>query len=141
MTSRTGGCLCGAVRFRLAGEPAASRICWCHDCQRLASNGTVNALVATSALEVQGETTAYTRTADSGNQVTRKFCPQCGAQLFSESSGRPGMAVVRIGTLDDPSSIRPTTNIWAGSAPAWACLDPALAREERQPAPPPAHGQ
>jgi hypothetical protein len=45
--------------------------------------------------------------------------------------------VVRAGTLDDPSAIRPTANIWAASAPAWACLDPALERVDRQPAPPP----
>ena len=36
----------------------------------------------------------------------------------------------------DPSSIQPSANIWAASAPGWACLDPALERVERQPMPP-----
>lgn len=137
MSERTGGCLCGAVRYRLGAEPVASRICWCRDCQRLAANGTVNAIFPTAAIEVTGTTAAYTSTADSGNQVHRRFCPKCGSQLFADSSGRPGLTVVRLGTLDDPASVTPSANIWAGSAPDWACLDPTLDRFERQPGPAP----
>jgi hypothetical protein len=46
------------------------------------------------------------------------------------------LTTLRIGTLHEPSSIRPSMHIWAASAPAWACLDPALERVEHQPAPP-----
>jgi hypothetical protein len=137
MTDRTGRCLCGAVHYRIAAEPVITRICWCRDCQRLAANGTVNALVPTDALTVDGVTGEYAGTADSGNRLARRFCPQCGTHLFANSSARPQFTVVRVGTLDDPSSVRPAVNIWAGSAPAWACLDPALDRAERQPLPPP----
>lgn len=137
MSERTGGCLCGAVRYRLSAEPVISRVCWCRDCQRLAGNGTVNAIFPSAAIEVMGTTAEYTSTADSGNTVRRRFCPSCGSQLFADSSGRPGLTVVRLGTLDDPSSVTPSANIWAGSAPAWACLDPGLERFERQPVPAP----
>ncbi|ODU99222.1 MAG: aldehyde-activating protein [Rubrivivax sp. SCN 70-15] len=137
MSERTGGCLCGAVRYRLSAEPVVSRICWCRDCQRLAANGTVNAIFPSAAIEVTGTTAEYTSTADSGNQVRRRFCPSCGSQLFADSSGRPGLTVVRLGTLDHPSSVTPSANIWAGSAPAWACLDAGLERFERQPGPAP----
>jgi len=136
MTERTGGCLCGAIRYRLSGSPVTARVCWCRDCQRLASNGTVNAVFPTAAITVTGTPAEYVRTADSGNQVRRRFCSQCGSQLFADSTGRPGLTVVRLGTLDDPSSIRPTANIWSSSAPAWACLDATLERIERQPPPP-----
>lgn len=138
MTDRQGSCLCGAVRFRLSAEPVATRICWCRDCQRLAANGTVNLMVPSDALDISGALGEFTKTSDSGNQVRRRFCPACGTQLFANSSGRPQFTVLRAGTLDDPSSIRPTANIWASSAPAWACLDPALDRVEKQPAAPPA---
>lgn len=130
--------MCGQVRFRLTAEPIASRVCWCKDCQRIASNGTVNLIVPTAAMEISGTLGEYTRTADSGNQVIRRFCPQCGTQLFADSTGRVGATVVRVGTLDDPSSVRPSANIWSSSAPAWACLDSALERVERQPGPLPA---
>ena len=138
MTERSGGCLCGQVRYRITAEPAASRICWCRDCQRIAGNGTVNVMFASDAIEVSGTVAAHTRRADSGNEVTRRFCPACGAHLFADSTGRPGLTVVRVGTLDDPASVRPSANIWSASAPAWACLDDALERFERQPGPAPA---
>lgn len=137
MNTRTGGCLCGQVRFQISGEPGPSRICWCHDCQRLAANGTVNVVFPTAAIDITGNVAQHTKTADSGNQVTRRFCPQCGSQLFSDSTGRPGFTVVRVGTLDDPSSITPTANIWRASAPAWACVDLALESFDHAPPAPP----
>jgi hypothetical protein len=136
MTERTGGCLCGAVRFTLSTEPLATRICWCRDCQHLAANGTVNLMVAADGLTVTGALAEHTKTADSGNAVTRQFCPTCGTHLFAKSSARPQFRVLRVGNLDEPSSIQPTVNIWTDSAPTWACLDPALERVERQPLPP-----
>ncbi|SBT07297.1 Glutathione-dependent formaldehyde-activating GFA [Candidatus Propionivibrio aalborgensis] len=136
MTERTGRCLCGAVSFELAAEPLATRVCWCRDCQHLAANGSVNLLVSADALTISGTLSEYTKTADSGNVVTRQFCPACGAHLFARSSARPQFRVVRAGNLDEPSSIHPDMNIWAESAPNWACLDPTLERVEQQPVPP-----
>lgn len=136
MTERTGHCLCGAVHFKLASDPVATRICWCRDCQHLAANGTVNLLVPAESLSHTGAVAEYTQAAASGNQVTRSFCPQCGTHLFARSSGRPAFRVVRAGNLDDPANIQPTANIWAASAPGWACLDGALERVDGQPGPP-----
>ena len=136
MTERTGSCLCGGVTFKLAADPLAARICWCRDCQHLAANGTVNLLVPTEVLSVAGTVAEHTKTADSGNDVTRQFCPTCGTHLFAKSSARPQFRVVRAGNLSDPSSIQPSVNIWANSAPGWACLDPTLERVDQQPAPP-----
>jgi hypothetical protein len=124
------------VSFKLASEPLASRICWCRDCQHLAANGSVNLLVAADGLTISGALSEHTKTADSGNQVTRQFCPSCGTHLFAFSSARPRFRVLRAGNLDDPSSIQPSMNIWAESAPAWACLDPSLERVAQQPLPP-----
>ena len=136
MTERTGRCLCGAVSFTLAAEPLATRVCWCRQCQHLAANGTVNMLVSADALSVTGQLAEYEKTADSGNQVTLQFCPSCGSHLFAKVSARPQFRVVRAGNLDEPSSIQPNMNIWAESAPSWACLNPALERVAGQPIPP-----
>lgn len=136
-TQRHGRCLCGAVTFSLDSEPLAARVCWCRDCQHLAANGTVNLLVSADSLKVEGTLAEFHKPADSGNQITRQFCPACGSHLFALSSARPQFRVVRAGNLDEPSSIRPTQNIWSASAPEWACLNPALERVEQQPLPPP----
>jgi hypothetical protein len=136
MTIRKGACLCGAVHYTLALDPIAVRVCWCRDCQRLAANGTVNMIVPVDALEVRGTLAEFVSQADSGNTMRRRFCPQCGTHLFSHSSGRPQFVVVRVGTLDEPSSVHPTTNIWTRSAPAWACLDTQLDAFATQPPPP-----
>ena len=135
MNPRTGGCLCGQVRYAVTEPPVVSRICWCRDCQHISSNGTVNAIFPSQAIEVTGTTSEYTRAADSGNHVRRRFCPECGSHLFADSTGRPGLTVIRLGTLDDPSSVKPVANIWAASAPSWACLDPSLERVAGQPGP------
>ena len=136
MTERTGRCLCGAVKFTLAGEPVAVRICWCRDCQHTSANGTVNMVVAADSLSFTGALSEFTKAADSGNQITRLFCTSCGTHLFAKSTARPQFRVVRAGNLDAPSTVQPSANIWASSAPAWACLDPALERIEQQPVPP-----
>lgn len=133
--TRTGGCLCGQVRFEVTGEPVVARLCWCRDCQHIAGNGTANPIFATADIAISGTVSDYTSTADSGNQVRRRFCPQCGCHLFADSTGRAGLTVLRVGTLDDPSSIAPVANIWSGSAPRWACLDAGIARIEGQPGP------
>lgn len=136
MTQRTGHCLCGAVSFTVSAEPIGVRVCWCRDCQHLAANGTVNMIVPTSAIAVTGALSEHTKTAQSGNAITREFCAACGTHLFARSDARPQFRVVRVGNLDEPSSVRPQVNIWTASAPGWACMDPSLDRVEQQPLPP-----
>ena len=65
--------------------------------------------------------------------MSRHFCPRCGSHLFASSSARPQFRVVRVGVLDDPSSVAPSANIWTRSAPGWACMDPGLEAFAQQP--------
>ncbi|MBV1918490.1 MAG: GFA family protein [Sphingomonadaceae bacterium] len=133
--AHTGKCLCGQVRFTIDAEPIGARYCWCRDCQRIASgSATVNVLFPEETVSYSGEITKLEMVADSGNTVERGFCPKCGSQMFSRTAKPSGMPIrVRAGTLDDPELMAPGAIIWAGSAPSWALLDPALERHERQP--------
>ena len=126
--AHTGQCLCGQVRFTADAEPLGARMCWCRDCQRIASgSATVNVLFPEDAVRYEGDITTLRMTADSGNTVERGFCPQCGAQMYSKTLTPPGLPMrVRAGTLDDPELMAPTALIWVSSAPSWAPLDPAL---------------
>ena len=89
----TGGCLCGQVRFTIDAEPQGARMCWCRDCQRIASgSATVNVLFPEQAVRYEGEMTTLRLIADSGNTVERGFCPQCGAQMYSKTVEPAGPA-------------------------------------------------
>jgi hypothetical protein len=66
-----------------------------------------------------GETKGYARPADSGNIVTRHFCPTCGAPVFSLNSGMPGMMFLRASSLDDMEVFKPQMHVYASRAPSW----------------------
>ena len=131
-----GGCLCGAVRFRSTAPPIGARHCWCRDCQHISGgNATVNVLFPTDAVTIEGETATFVNLAASGNTMQRRFCPKCGSPLFSQTSARPHIIIVRAGALDDPNLIAPSGSIWVDSAPHWACIDADLPRFPAQPPP------
>ena len=134
----TGQCLCGQVRFTIDAEPQGARMCWCRDCQRIASgSATVNVLFAEEAVRYEGEMTTLRLTADSGNTVERGFCPGCGAQMYSKTLEPPGLPMrVRAGTLDDPEIGKPQITIWTSSAPSWAVFDANIQQDEKQSPPP-----
>jgi len=132
----TGRCLCGAVKYRTAGAPIVTRVCWCRLCQYLgAGSGTVNVCFPSDGFEITGEVRDYVSTADSGTEMHRKFCPKCGTPMFSEAASRPHLIFVRAGTLEDTSVAKPVMTIWTSEAPVWACFDDQLPRVERQPPP------
>ena len=131
----TGHCFCGQVRYSIDAEPVAARMCWCRDCQYIASgSATVNVLFPDEAVKFEGVITTLVKIADSGNTVERGFCPTCGSQLYSRTI-RPAGAPIRIraGTLDNPELKAPEAIIWTGSAPGWAVLDPKLPHHSKAP--------
>jgi hypothetical protein len=135
----TGRCFCGQVSFAIDAEPIAARMCWCRDCQRIASGSpTVNVLFPESTVAYSGEIATLLKTADSGNIVERGFCPKCGSQLYSktaEPKGPTGGPIrVRAGTLDNPDLMPPQSIIWTSSAPKWASFDPKLPQYPKAPA-------
>ena len=132
----TGGCLCGAVRYKSTEPPITARICWCRVCQYIGAGGpAVGAAFKTASFTVAGTLKDYVSIADSGNKMHRKFCPECGTHLFSEAESRPHLVFVRMGSLDDPELIKPSATIWTASAPSWACIDSNLPRIPGQPPP------
>jgi hypothetical protein len=124
----TGGCLCGAVQYEFSGGPVFSLLCHCRDCQRQTGSAYAAGLRVPAAgfRLTKGEPKLYLKTADSGNQVTRAFCPECGSTLFLRVSARPDLVAVRVGTLDDPSWFRPEADIFVASAQPWDHMDPEL---------------
>lgn len=134
MQNITGGCLCGAVRYKINAKPIMTRTCWCRTCQYFAAgHATVNVVFPTDAVSISGELKDYESIADSGNKMHRKFCPSCGVHLFSLAEVRPHILIVRAGTLDDQTNVKIDALIWTSSAPEWAYLDPSIPQFEKQP--------
>jgi hypothetical protein len=99
-----GGCYCGAIRYRVEGEPLFKGQCHCRECQYIAG-GSPNMV-----LGMQESGFSYTsgsprpfRRSDLPNPVTREFCAECGTHLLSRAPGVPGAVLLKVGTLDDPS--------------------------------------
>jgi hypothetical protein len=122
-----GGCLCGAVRYVCTAEPQMMGHCHCEDCRRSSGAGhCAHMVVPASTVTMTGQTSAYVRPADSGNLVTRHFCPTCGSAIYSENSAMPGMTFLRASSLDDLSVFKPQMIVYASRAAAWDVMDPAL---------------
>ena len=113
--SRSGGCQCGAVRFRVEGELGRASLCHCRMCQK-AFGALYGPYVSARAEQV-----TWTRGApkyfQSSNKVRRGFCGECGTQLTFDA-GAAGFDLT-IGAFDDPSDIRPALQIGLEAKLPW----------------------
>jgi hypothetical protein len=130
----TGGCLCRAVRYEVDAAPVTVRTCWCRTCQYVSGgSAAVNVVFPSDKIRIMGATREYEIVADSGTRMSRAFCPACGSPMFTRADTRPHLISVRAGTLDDPEIGRPQLTIWTSEAPSWACINPDIPSDERQP--------
>ena len=100
-----GGCYCGAVRYKTEGDAMFKGQCHCRECQYGSGGGPnfVMAMPEAGFSYTKGEPASFSRT-DLENPVAREFCSACGTQLVSRAPSVPGAALIKVGTLDDPSA-------------------------------------
>ena len=99
-----GGCYCGAVRYKASGDPLFKGQCHCRECQYI-SGGHPNVIIGMPAAGftyTKGAAKGFQRK-DLPNAVTREFCADCGTHLITRTPALPGVALIKVGTLDDPS--------------------------------------
>jgi hypothetical protein len=129
-----GGCSCGAVRYECTAEPVFTGNCHCRDCQRASGGGFMSVLgVPRDALKVAGEAKYFEVKDDSGNLISRGFCPNCGSRLFSKLEAAPTMIGIAAGSLDDPGWYGPAIDIYTSRAQPWSRMDPALPKFPKMP--------
>lgn len=135
MSNFAGGCLCGDIRYEVSGGPHTSYSCHCRDCQYLTGGSPNNAIYIPNAVLsiVRGEPFAYSSTSDSGTQVKRFFCRNCGTGLYGESELFQGSLVLKVGSLDVPTVFTPTMNVWVSSAQPYHYIDPEIAKYDKAP--------
>lgn len=122
---RTGGCLCGAVRYEVDGAVTHETLCHCTFCRRASAAP----VVAWFSVEpgafhlVQGRL----KTFRSSPGVTRSFCADCGTPITYQRDGLGELDVTTC-SLDDPESTPPRDHTFARSALSWAPVDDGLPR-------------
>ena len=112
-----GGCLCGAVRYQISGEPMLVEYCHCGMCRRVTGApvaGWVD-VAAENLSWLKGATTLYQ--SSPGN--LRGFCATCGSTLTFQSGERPPKVSIALGGLDEAAALPPRQHIYTADALPW----------------------
>ena len=118
----TGRCLCGAIAFRVTGQPRDVHHCHCGMCRR-ATGGAFATLVwvRRAGVNWHGEPGRYRASAI----ATRGFCPRCGTSLFLDYDGNDQLALL-LGACDRPARLVPTHHYGIESKLPWVDLQENL---------------
>lgn len=124
LTHHEGGCLCGAVRYRIEEPLAQVTACHCSQCRR--SSGHFAA--ATSALReqvtIEGEVRWFESTP---GQVRRGFCARCGSNLFWDLMAGDTISIWA-GTLDSPTGLTLAEHIFVADKGDYYGIEDGLPR-------------
>jgi hypothetical protein len=129
-----GGCLCGAVRYRVTDAPARTTVCHCTFCQR--RTGSAFGFMAYFKQEhveiMSGTLKTYEHRSDESNRSLRiEFCPNCGTTVAMSVETLPGAQGIAGGTFDDPSWLQVQRHTWLRSAQSWIVVPPGVEQFER----------
>ncbi|UDF30192.1 UNVERIFIED_ORG: GFA family protein [Roseateles sp. XES5] len=102
---RTGGCQCGAVRFRIKGGLGRPSICHCRMCQKQFGGFFGPLVTAKGETEWTRDEPTYFQ---SSINIARGFCKQCGTPLAYK---HPGGLEIAIGAFDDRSDLAPQSQV------------------------------
>jgi hypothetical protein len=122
----TGQCLCGAVRFALDRPLREVSLCHCVDCRRWHGHVCAMTSVPNGALRLLNDAgMRWIDCPDSDAHARRGFCGECGSSLFWDAPERDTISV-SAGTLDPPTGLRTTVQIYTHQAGDYYELDPSL---------------
>lgn len=83
-------------------------------------------MLPAATFSISGEVRFYDQKSDSGNVVSRGFCPVCGSPVLNGNSGYPDMRYIHVGSLDDFSVFKPDAGVCSESVQPWDVADSAL---------------
>ena len=105
----SGGCLCGAIRYRLTGPSLFVSQCCCKDCQKATGTGHTTIVgIHKDQLRLHGAPATFTNTGETGGKVTRHFCGRCAGRLYTSGDLPGDYIMVQAGSLD--RQLTPTAN-------------------------------
>lgn len=123
--TRTGRCLCGAVRFRAEDVPDHFGVCHCEMCRRWAGSALFGISIPAEAMVLEGE--EHIQRIQSSAWAERAWCGRCGSGLWYRvtAEGGPGHGLyeVPLGLLDDTTGIHVSREIFIDEKPEGYALD------------------
>ena len=121
-----GGCLCGAIRYRIDGPSRRATSCHCLHCRRSSAAAFVTWAEYRSAdfKVLSGSPSCY----ESRPRVTRQFCGACGTQLTYRHADDPETIDVTACSLDDADKVAPEDHVWCDRMLPWVKLADGLPR-------------
>lgn len=130
----SGGCQCGAVRYRLARSSVIVYACHCLECQKQSASAfALSVPLRAVDLDIKGPMTPYQRPTDSGSHTNCWFCSVCGSRLYHQSARSSEVVTLKGGTLDDPSGLEPVAHLWVKRKQSWVLLPETVERYDEQP--------
>lgn len=131
-----GGCRCGDVRYTIALDALpVVYACHCHQCQRWTGSAfSLQALVAEDILTVTGPVVIYERTTED-RVSTQRVCGTCHSRIYNTNTRRPGVAVVRAGTLDRSEELACKAHIFTAYKQEWVTLPDGVRHWPEMPPP------
>lgn len=134
---KSGGCVCGSVRFKATAEPSRITICHCRWCQRRTGTafGTEVVFDSDDVVVTGQDVRHYHHVSDeSGRWLDLEFCGKCGSNLGFTLEAVPGIRTLPAGTFDDPTWIRTdrykTRHVFLRSRREWSELSPLVEQYE-----------
>lgn len=125
-----GGCLCGAVRFKVKDAPVRTIVCHCTFCQRRTGSAFgFMPYFKQEDVEITGALKSYEHRSDESHRALRiEFCPDCGTTVSMIPEVFAGMRGIAGGTFDDRSWIKVDRQVWMRSAHPWVALPSGVER-------------
>ena len=119
-----GRCRCGAVSYEIALDALPPvHACHCTICQRSTGSSFAHQMpVAEAALAVTGELTEVPMPTLQGGVSTHRYCARCLTRIYNTNTGRPGLAIVRAGTIDGSEGLSPRFHIYVSTMQPWIVL-------------------
>jgi hypothetical protein len=128
MAKIQGGCRCGAVRYGLALDALPrTYACHCRDCQTWSGSAfSQQTFLPEASLSVTGPLAVYELTTPSGSVSMQRVCTVCHTRSYNSNSARPGVVIVRAGTLDRSDELDIAAHIWVKRKQPWLTLPEAV---------------
>lgn len=133
MSTLSGSCLCGRVRYTVSGEAQRFYHCHCSRCRKASGTGHASNLFLQGSLTWNsGAELVRTFKLPEAERFTNSFCEVCGSRMprFIE---KLGMVFIPAGSLEDEPDIRPQARIFLDSRAQWSCDESALPGFEQYP--------